>query len=73
MAARMLLGQFVTLLSGYLVKYMLALCSLVFMALQKSFDVSQAYCHLCGLDCVGRGGIIFFAAHMYHFSSFNLR
>lgn len=57
-AARMLSGQFVTLLSGHFVKYMLALCSLVFMALRKSFDldVSQAYRHLCGLDCAGRGG-----------------
>lgn len=72
MASRMLLGQFVTLLSSCLVKYMFALCSLMFMALQKSFDldVSQVYRQLCGLDCAGRGRR--FAAHLYHISSFNL-
>lgn len=60
MAAGMLLGQFVASLSGRLVKYMLALCSLICTALQKSFDlgVPQGYCHLCGLDCMGRKGFL---------------
>jgi len=54
-AAGTLLGQFVALQSGHLVKYMLALCSHVY---GFALDVSQAYRPLCGLDSVCGGGII---------------
>lgn len=65
--ARMLLGQFLSLPSGHLIKSVLALCSLIVLAWQKSSEVvvSQAYPHLCGLDHVRIGGICS-AARFYH-------
>lgn len=66
MAARMLLGQFLSLLSGHLIKCVLALSSLMVLAWQRSSDVvvSQAYPRLCGLGHVRSGGICS-AAHLY--------
>lgn len=65
-AARMLLGQFLSLLSGHLIKCVLALSSLMVLAWQRSSDVvvSQAYPCLCGLGHVRSGGICS-TAHLY--------
>lgn len=58
--ARRLLGQFLSLPSGHLIKSVLAFCSLMFLAWQKSSDVvvSQAYPHLCGLGHVRVGEFV---------------